>query len=339
VQPVVDRQAVAEVVSGWTGIPVGKMVLDEIKTVLSLRDKLEERVIGQTAALEAVAQRIRTARANLVDPRRPIGVFLMVGPSGVGKTETALALADILYGGDRSMVVINMSEYKEDHKISRLTGSAPGYVGYGEGGVLTEAVRRKPYSVVLLDEVEKANVAVQEIFYQVFDKGTLQDDRGQEVDFRNTIILLTSNVGSDTIMKLCADPDTRPDAAGMAEALRPDLLKAFKPALLGRLTVVPYFPLPDEVIRQIIGLQLRRIGDRLRANHRAEFAVDDAVTGAIAGRCKEVESGARNVDHILTGTLLPEVSREVLARMAEGQPVQRVHVGVDGEGRFVYQMT
>jgi type VI secretion system protein VasG len=329
---------VAEVVSGWTGIPVGKMVLDEIKTVLNLKDKLEERIVGQSHALEAIAQRIRTARANLVDPRRPIGVFLMVGPSGVGKTETALALADILYGGDRNMVVINMSEYKEDHKISRLTGSAPGYVGYGEGGVLTEAVRRKPYSIVLLDEVEKANVAVQEIFYQVFDKGTLQDDKGQEVDFKNTIILLTSNVGTDTIMKICADPDTRPDAEGLAAALRPDLLKAFKPALLGRLTLVPYYPLGDEVLRSIIKLQLRRIGDRVRENHRATFRYDDAVVTTISGRCKEVESGARNVDHILTGTLLPEISREFLARMAEGKPVSNVHVGVDAEGKFVYRI-
>jgi type VI secretion system protein VasG len=338
VQPVVDRQAVADVVSGWTGIPVGKMVLDEIKTVLSLRDRLEERIIGQSHALEAIARRIRTARANLLDPRRPIGVFMMVGPSGVGKTETAMALADILYGGDRNMVVINMSEYKEDHKISRLTGSAPGYVGYGEGGVLTEAVRRKPYSIVLLDEVEKANVAVQEIFYQVFDKGTLQDDKGTEVDFKNTIILLTSNVGTDTIMKMCADPDTCPDAEGLATALRPDLLKAFKPALLGRITVVPYFPLADEVIRKIIVLQLGRIGDRLRDNHRAAFSYDDALVAAIAGRCKEVESGARNVDHIISGTLLPEISREFLSRLAEGRSVERVHVGIDGEGTFTYRI-
>jgi type VI secretion system protein VasG len=339
VQPVVDRQAVADVVSGWTGIPVGKMVLDEIKTVLGLKEKLEERIIGQSHALDALAQRIRTARAQLTDPRRPIGVFMMVGPSGVGKTETAMALADILYGGDRNMVVINMSEYKEDHKISRLTGSAPGYVGYGEGGVLTEAVRRKPYSIVLLDEVEKANVAVQEIFYQVFDKGTLQDDKGNEVDFKNTIILLTSNVGTDTIMKVCADPDTRPDAAGLSETLRPDLLKSFKPALLGRLTIVPYFPLSDEVLRQIIQLQLKRIGDRMRDNHRAAFSYDDAVVATIAGRCKEVESGARNVDHILTGTLLPEISREFLARMAEGQPVSKAHIGVDGDGKFTYEIS
>jgi type VI secretion system protein VasG len=339
VQPVVNSQAIAEVVSGWTGIPVGRMVLDEIKTVLTLKEKLEERIIGQSHALDAVAQRIRTARANLVDPRRPIGVFLMVGPSGVGKTETAMALADILYGGDRNMVVINMSEYKEDHKISRLTGSAPGYVGYGEGGVLTEAVRRKPYSIVLLDEVEKANVAVQEIFYQVFDKGMLQDDKGNEVNFKNTIILLTSNAGTDTIMKVCADPDTRPDAQGLAEALRPDLLKVFKPALLGRLTVVPYFPLTDEVIQQIIKLQLSRIGARMRENHRATFSYDESVISMIAGRCKEVESGARNVDHILTGTLLPEISRETLARMAEGKAIAGAHVSVDGEGKFVYQIS
>jgi type VI secretion system protein VasG len=338
VQPVVEGQAVAEVVSGWTGIPVGKMVLDEIKTVLGLRAKLEERIVGQAHALEAIAERIQTARANLTDPRRPIGVFLMVGPSGVGKTETALALADILYGGDRSMVVINMSEYKEDHKISRLTGSAPGYVGYGEGGVLTEAVRRKPYSLVLLDEVEKANVAVQEIFYQVFDKGTLQDDKGNEVDFKNTIIILTSNVGTDTIMKVCADPDTRPDAAGLAAALRPDLLKAFKPALLGRLTVVPYFPLTDDVLRQIVTLQLRRIGARLQANHRASFTYDEALVAAVVGRCQEVESGARNVDQILTGTLLPEVSRRLLGRLAEGRPVERVHVTLNGAGQFAYEV-
>jgi type VI secretion system protein VasG len=337
IQPVVTSQAVAEVVSGWTGIPVGRMVLDEIKTVLKLKDKLEERIIGQSHALDAVAKSIQTARGGMSDPRRPIGVFLMVGPSGVGKTETAIALSEILYGGDRNMVVINMSEYKEDHKISRLTGSAPGYVGYGEGGVLTEAVRRKPYSIVLLDEVEKANVAVQEIFYQVFDKGMLQDDKGNEVDFKNTIIILTSNVGTDTIMKVCADPDTLPDAAGLAQALRPDLLKAFKPALLGRLNIVPFFPLGDDVMRQIIKLQLRRIADRLRLNHRATLSYDDALVTAIAGRCTEVESGARNVDHILTGTLLPEISREFLTRMAEGTPVHRVHVGVDAEGKFAYR--
>jgi type VI secretion system protein VasG len=338
IAPVVDRQTVAEVVSGWTGIPVGKMVTDEIRTVLGLRQRLEQRVIGQTAALEAIARRIQTARANLVDPRRPIGCFLMVGPSGVGKTETAMALGDILYGGDRNIITINMSEYKEAHKISRLTGSAKGYVGYGEGGVLTEAVRRRPYSIVLLDEVEKADVAVQEIFYQVFDKGTLQDDRENDIDFKNTIILLTSNVGSDTIMKVCADPDTCPAPEALGEVLRPDLLKAFKPALLGRLTVVPYFPLSDQVLRNIIRLQLGRITDRLRANHKAAFRYDEALVDTVAERCKEVESGARNVDQILTGTMLPEVSRMLLERMAEGRPVEEVHASVDSEGKLSYMV-
>jgi type VI secretion system protein VasG len=339
VRPFVDSSSIAAVVSAWTGVPLGKMVLDELKTVLVLQDRLKERVVGQDHALEAVAERIRTARANLVDPRRPLGVFLLVGPSGVGKTETALALADILYGGDRGMVVINMSEYKEDHKISRLTGSAPGYVGYGEGGVLTEAVRRKPYCIVLLDEIEKANVAVQEIFYQVFDKGTLQDDKGNEVNFKNTIILLTSNVGSDTIMKICADPETRPDAEGLAVALRADLLKAFKPALLGRLNVVPYFPLTDEVLRQIIRLQLERIRARVRANYRAALDYDEAVITALADRCREVESGARNVDHILTGTLLPQLSREFLTVMAEGRPIQGIRIGIGGQGLVLSEMS
>jgi type VI secretion system protein VasG len=325
-------------VSAWTGIPLGKMVVDEMKTVMALKDLLEKRVVGQSAALAEVAQRIQAARANLVDPRRPLGVFLLVGPSGVGKTETALALTDILYGGDRNLVVINMSEYQEKHKISRLTGSAPGYVGYGEGGVLTEAVRRKPHSVVLLDEVEKADVSVQDIFFQVFDKGTLQDDRGTEVNFKNTIILLTSNVGTDTIMKMCADPETCPDAKGLAAAVRPDLLKSFKPALLGRLTVVPYFALSDEVMRQIIHLQLGRLADRVRVNYRATFHYDDAVVTGIASRCKEVESGARNVDAIISGTLLPQLSWEFLSRMAEGKSVERVHVSADETGRLSCQL-
>lgn len=338
IYPVVDGQAVAEVVSGWTGIPMGKMVLDEIKTLLTLRERLEERVVGQSHALEALAQRIKTSRAGLADPRRPIGVFLLVGPSGVGKTETAIALSEILYGGDRNMVIINMSEYKEEHKISRLTGSAPGYVGYGEGGVLTEAVRRKPYSIVLLDEVEKAHESVQEIFYQVFDKGMLQDDKGEEIDFKNTIILLTANVASDLIMKLCADPDTTPDAETLASAIRPELLKVFKPALLGRVNVLPYFPLSDSVLKRIINLKLKQIADRVRTNHRAVFEYDDALVQAIASRCKEVETGARNVDHILTGTVLPTVSKEVLSWMAEGRALSRVKVGVNANGEFVYEV-
>jgi type VI secretion system protein VasG len=334
----VDAETVAQVVSGWTGIPVGKMVTDEIKTVLGLREKLEQRIIGQSHALEVISRRIQTARANMVDPRRPVGVFLMVGPSGVGKTETAMALADILYGGEKNMVVINMSEYQEAHTVSSLKGSPPGYVGYGEGGVLTEAVRRKPYSVVLLDEIEKAHPDVIELFYQVFDKGVLEDAEGREIDFKNTLIILTSNVGTDLVMRLCADAETRPDPEALATALRPELIKAFKPAFLGRTVVVPYYPLSDDVLRQIIRLQLGRIAARFQENHRADFAYDDAVVEAIRSRCREVESGARNVDHILTGTLLPEVSREILVRMAEGRPISRVAVSVDGGGSFRYQI-
>lgn len=336
VYPVVDGQAVAEVVSRLTGVPLGKMVRNEIETLLHLAKKLSDRVVGQDHGLEAIAERIRTARTDLADPRRPVGVFLLVGPSGVGKTETAMALADLLYGGDRNMVVINMSEYKESHKVSRLTGSAKGYVGYGEGGVLTNAVKNKPYSVVLLDEIEKADESVQEIFYQVFDKGVLQNDTGEDVNFKNTIILLTSNVGTDTIAKACADPETRPDPVGLSEVLRPDLLKAFKPALLGRMTVVPYYPLSETVLKQIIELQLKKIADRLKQNHKATFHYDPQVVQAIAARCTEVESGARNVDHIITGSVLPAISTEILTRLADGRVVTAVTVGVDDKGQFTY---
>lgn len=337
-QVCVDGQAVADVVSGWTGIPVGKMVKDEIDTVLSLQDLLEQRIIGQSHALEAISQRIRTARAGLEDPRRPIGVFLLVGPSGVGKTETAITLADVLYGGERNMVTINMSEYQEAHTVSGLKGSPPGYVGYGEGGVLTEAVRRRPYCVVLLDEMEKAHQDVMELFYQVFDKGVLEDGEGREIDFKNTIILMTSNAASDTIMKLCADPETRPDADVLIESLRPELLQVFKPAFLGRAIVVPYYPITDDVMRRIVELQLGRVRDRLLENHRARFSYDEALVTAIASRCIEVESGARNVDHILTRTLLPEISRTFLARMAEGDTIAQVHLSVDNAGNFQYDI-
>jgi type VI secretion system protein VasG len=338
-QACVDSQTIAEVVSGWTGIPVGKMVKDEIRTVLSLKELLERRIIGQSHALEAIGQRIRTARARLEDPRRPIGVFLLVGPSGVGKTETALTLADVLYGGEHNLVTINMSEYQEAHTVSGLKGSPPGYVGYGEGGILTEAVRRKPYCVVLLDEIEKAHPDVLELFYQVFDKGVLEDAEGREIDFKNTVILLTSNVGTDTVMKLCADPETRPEPEILVEALRADLLKVFKPAFLGRLIAVPYYPITDDAMRKIIELQLGRIRTRLQENNRAQFSYDDVLVTAIAQRCTEVESGARNVDHILTRTLLPEISREFLARMAEGQAIAKVHVSVDGGGGFQYEIS
>jgi type VI secretion system protein VasG len=336
-QACVNSQTIAEVISGWTGIPVGKMLTDEIHTVLALKDRLEQRVIGQSYGLEAIASRIRTARANLTDPRRPIGVFLLVGPSGVGKTETALTLAEALYGGEHNLITINMSEYQEAHTVSSLKGSPPGYVGYGEGGVLTEAVRRRPYSVVLLDEVEKAHPDVMELFYQVFDKGMLEDGEGREIDFKNTVILLTSNAATDTMMKLCADPETAPDPEKLVEAIKPELNKIFKPALLGRMVIVPFYPISDKVMRQIIKLQLGRIGSRLQENHGASFAYDDSVVDEILGRCKEVESGARNVDHILTRTVLPEMSGEFLARMAEGRTMSRVRVTIGDGGNFRYE--
>jgi type VI secretion system protein VasG len=338
-QPVVNGQTVAEVISGWTGIPVGKMVSDEINAVLQLAETLKERVIGQDHALTAIAERIRTSRAGLTDPKRPIGVFLLVGTSGVGKTETALALADTLYGGERNLVSINMSEYQEAHTVSSLKGSPPGYVGYGEGGVLTEAVRRKPYSVVLLDEVEKAHPDVMELFYQVFDKGQLEDGEGREIDFKNCVILLTSNVATDTIMKLCADPDTKPEPEGLIEAIRPELVKAFKPALLGRMTVAPYYPISDDILKLIIKLQLSKIAERILVNHKAQFTYDDSVIEAVAKRCTDVDSGARNVFNILNGTMLPEMSGEVLSRMASGEGIRKAHVSVGGDGNFVYAVS
>ena len=339
VQVVVDAQTVADVISGWTGIPVGKMMRNEIETVLSLQERLGHRVIGQTHALEGITHRIQTSRARMEDPRRPIGVFLLVGPSGVGKTETALTLADTLYGGERNLVTINMSEYQEAHTVSSLKGSPPGYVGYGEGGVLTEAVRRKPYSVVLLDEVEKAHADVLELFFQVFDKGMMEDAEGREIDFKNTVILLTSNVGTDLIMKLCADEETRPEPDKLVESLRPELLKHFKPAFLGRLIVIPYYPIGDSVMRDIVRLQLDRVARRVRQNHRADFSYDDSLVEAVRSRCTEVDSGARNVDHILTRTLLPEMSKEVLSRMAAGQPLAKVRITADASGNFVYELS
>ena len=335
-QPVVNGQTVAEVISGWTGIPVGKMVSDEINAVLNLHERLAERVIGQNHALEAISQRIRTSRAGLTDPKRPIGVFLLVGTSGVGKTETALALADSLYGGERNLISINMSEYQEAHTVSSLKGSPPGYVGYGEGGVLTEAVRRKPYSVVLLDEVEKAHPDVMELFFQVFDKGVLEDGEGRAIDFKNCVILLTSNVGTDIIMSLCADPDTKPSPEGLVEAVKPELVKAFKPALLGRMVTVPFYPISDDILKLIIRLQLSKIEQRIGENHKAQFSYDETLIDTIASRCTDVDSGARNIYNILTGTLLPEMSGEVLSRMVSGEGIKKIHVSVNGEGNFKY---
>ncbi|MEI6415408.1 MAG: type VI secretion system ATPase TssH, partial [Pseudomonadota bacterium] len=338
VQVCVDGDTVAAVLSGWTGIPVGKMLKDEIHSVLALRGLLEERVVGQSHALEAVAQRIRTARAGLEDPSKPVGVFLLVGPSGVGKTETALALADILYGGERNLITINMSEYQEAHTVSGLKGSPPGYVGYGEGGVLTEAVRRKPYSVVLLDEVEKAHPDVMELFFQVFDKGVLDDAEGREIDFKNTVMILTSNAGTEVVMHACEDPANLPEPDTLHEALRPVLQRWFKPAFLGRLKVIPYYPIRDEIMQRIVILKLAKIGRRIAANHGATFTYDPALVAAVTSRCTEVDSGARNVDTILSGTLLPEISEAVLARLAEGKGIAEVAVGVGEDGQFTYRI-
>ncbi|MEY4561292.1 MAG: ATPase [Pseudomonadota bacterium] len=336
----VDGHVVAGIVAAWTGIPLGKMIKDEIKAVLQLKPSLEARVVGQSHALEAVAQRVRTARAGLEDPDKPRGVFLFVGPSGVGKTETALALADVLYGGERNLISINMSEYQEAHSVSGLKGSPPGYVGYGEGGVLTEAVRRKPYSVLLLDEVEKAHPDVLELFFQVFDKGVLDDSEGRQVDFRNTLIILTSNAGSATLMQACLNKsvDERPDAAALTELLRPTLYKTFKPAFIGRMQVVPFYPLDDEVLESIIRLKLDRIAERVGAQHKAKLVYDDSLVDAVLARCTEVDTGARNVDHILSGTLLPEMAEQLLARMAKGKPLQRIKVAASAQGQFSYQV-
>ena len=333
----VDSQIVGEVISAWTGIPVGKMMKDEISTVLSLPSFLGQRVIGQNHALEIISQRISTARARLDDPNKPVGVFMLVGPSGVGKTETALALSDLLYGGERNLITINMSEFQESHTVSTLKGSPPGYVGYGEGGVLTEAVRRRPYSVVLLDEVEKAHPDVLELFYQVFDKGNMEDGEGREIDFKNTIIILTTNAGTDTMAKLCADPETMPGPDGLVKALKPELNKIFKPAFLGRMVLIPYMPIRDENLKQIIRLKLGKIQRRMQENHKIELAYDGALVDEVAKRCTEVESGARNVDNILTNTLLPDISRQLLGSMAASDSLSRIEVGIGADGAFVYR--
>jgi len=332
----VDRHVVAAVVAAWTGIPVGRMLRDEIRTMQQLKPALESRVLGQPHAVEAIVQRMRTARAGLDDPRKPKGVFLLTGPSGVGKTETALALADLLYGGERKLVTINMSEYQEPHSVAGLKGSPPGYVGYGEGGVLTEAVRRSPYCVVLLDEADKAHPDVLELFYQVFDRGMLEDSEGQMVDFSNTVIVLTSNLGSGAIMQACLNRDGAPlpSPAELDALLRPQLARHFKPAFLGRLQVVPYYPISDEALAQVIALKLGRIGQRISENHHAEFCWDDALVQAVLARCTETDSGARNIDGILHGSLLPGVADVLLARMAEGMPVTKVKVGVTRQGQF-----
>jgi type VI secretion system protein VasG len=331
----VDQQAVGSVVSDWTGIPVGRMVRSEVETVMNLATLMGQRVIGQDHAMEMIAKRIQTSRAGLVDPNKPIGVFMLAGTSGVGKTETALALAEALYGGEQNIITINMSEFQEAHTVSTLKGAPPGYVGYGEGGVLTEAVRRKPYSVVLLDEVEKAHPDVHEIFFQVFDKGLMEDGEGRSIDFKNTLILLTTNAGTEMISSLCKDPELMPDHEGMAKALREPLLKIFPPALLGRLVTIPYYPLSPEMLGKIVVLQINRIKKRVEARYKIPFEYSEDVVKLVVERCTETESGGRMIDAILTNSMLPDISRAFLTKMMAGEEVAKVQVGVT-DGEFSY---
>jgi type VI secretion system protein VasG len=334
----VNHELVGQVISGWTGIPVGKMLRDEAATALALEQHLGERIIGQDHVLEVVSHRIRTSYAKIEDPSKPKGVFLFVGPSGVGKTEMALTLADLLFGGERNMVTINMSEFQEAHTVSTLKGSPPGYVGYGEGGVLTEAVRRRPYSVVLLDEIEKAHPDVLELFFQVFDKGRMEDAEGREIDFKNTIIILTTNAGTDSIMRLCDDPETLPTWEGLVKALKPELDQVFKPAFLGRTVIIPFFPLRDEPLKKIVRLKLNKIRKRLQETRGIVLAYDGAVEDEIAQRCTEVESGARNIDNILSNTVLPDVSRVLLEAMIGGDEPRSITVSVGERGEFAYSL-
>lgn len=334
----VDNQAIAEVVANWTGIPVGKMVSDEIESILKLSDALGNRVIGQDHALDAIAENIRTSRAGLTDPRKPIGVFLMVGPSGVGKTESALALADILYGGEHNITTINMSEFKEEHKVSMLLGSPPGYVGYGEGGVLTEAVRRKPYSILLLDEMEKAHAGVQDIFYNLFDKGTIKDGEGRDIDFRNTIVIMTSNAGEEHIRAICEQNEELPDPEILLDNFRPQLLNFFKPAFLGRTTIIPYYPLGDENLLKICKINMQRIEARIKSHYNATFSYHDDVMLHIVARSQEVDTGARNIENILSRTLLPEMATECLSRLSEAKEISNIEVSVSDDGQFKYNI-
>ncbi|MFL7966015.1 type VI secretion system ATPase TssH [Pseudomonas kielensis] len=333
--PTVDYQAVASVVADWTGIPVGRMARNELETVLNLDQHLKKRIIGQDHALQMIAKRIQTSRAGLDNPSKPIGVFMLAGTSGVGKTETALALAEAMYGGEQNVITINMSEFQEAHTVSTLKGAPPGYIGYGEGGVLTEAVRRKPYSVVLLDEVEKAHPDVHEIFFQVFDKGVMEDGEGRVIDFKNTLILLTTNAGTELIADVCKDPQNVPEPEEIAKALRQPLLEIFPPALLGRLVTIPYYPLSDEMLKAITRLQLNRIKKRVESTHKVAFDYDDAVIDLIVSRCTETESGGRMIDTILTNSLLPDMSREFLTRMLEGKALAGVRISaVDNELQY-----
>ncbi len=332
----VDTHTIASIIGDWTGIPVGKMVADEIQNILRISEKMRERVVGQDHALDIIAKRIQTSKAELTDPGKPIGVFLLTGTSGVGKTETAVTLAEILYGGERNLISINMSEYQEAHTVSSLKGSPPGYVGYGQGGVLTEAVRRNPYSVVLLDEVEKAHPDVMELFYQVFDKGVMEDGEGVQINFRNTVIILTTNIGTDTIFKACSLPQM-PDVETLVEYLRPDLMRAFKPALVGRMTIVPFYPLDDEIMKDIVRLKIRKIQRRFAENHHAELSYDDAIVSAIVQRCTESDTGARAADNILSNNVLPTLSMLILERMVDERPFTNAHIALADNGHFIYR--
>jgi type VI secretion system protein VasG len=334
----VDEQVVASVVSDWTGIPVGRMVKDDIENVLRLPEILNKRVVGQSHGLSMIAKRIETSRAKLDNPNKPIGVFMLCGPSGVGKTETALALAEALYGGEQNIITINMSEFQEAHSVSALKGAPPGYVGYGEGGRLTEAVRRRPYSVILLDEVEKAHVDVHEIFFQVFDKGFMDDGNGRRIDFKNTLIILTTNVGTDIIMDLAADPRYQDDPAELALELRPELLKVFPAALLGRIVSIPYYPLSGTMLSGIVRLQLDRIVRRIRENHDAALTYDQAVIDHIVAKCDDPDSGGRMIDNIITNTLLPSLSRELLKRSLTKETLREAKVTIaDGDFAFAWE--
>ncbi len=337
--PHVDAAAVAEVVGNWTGIPVGKMISDDVEGIMQLEDRLRERVIGQDHALHAIAQVVSTAKAGLSDPRKPTGVFMMIGTSGTGKTETALALADLLYGGEQNLTVINMSEFKEEHKVSMLLGSPPGYVGYGEGGVLTEAARRKPYSVILLDEMEKAHPGVQDVFYNLFDKGTIKDGEGRNIDFKNSMIIMTTNAGEDAIRAIMAQQEERPDPELLLDSIRPELLKTFKPAFLGRCSLVTYFPLEDDKLLKICEINMKRIEKRVQEHYGASFSYDEDVLVHIVARCQESDTGARNIEHILSKSLLPELATRCLTRLGEGQTINAIHIGADDDGTFNYAIS
>jgi type VI secretion system protein VasG len=337
--PLVDKHAIAEVVQSWTGIPTGRMQSNKISSVLNMRSSMERRVVGQNHAIESLAQALTTSKAGLTDPRKPVGVFLMAGPSGVGKTETALTLAELLYGGEQNLTTINMSEFKEEHKVSLLMGSPPGYVGYGEGGILTEAVRRCPYSVILLDEMEKAHPGVQDIFFQVFDKGIMRDGEGRDIDFKNTLIIMTSNAGSELISKLCSDLETAPDTTELTSLVRDELGKYFKDAFLGRVTVVPYLPLSNKIMQDIAKIQLNRIKNRISQTHKALFEYDESVVEHISSLCNDITVGARNIENVLTRTLLPQMSSMILEAIIADKKISKIHTRMESGNTFAYQIT